>query len=279
MKNVSMKRVLRSVLTAPVCAALLTAVSFSGMVRAQSAAQAPRSFVAVGAAAVPDFEGSGDQQAVPFVLGNLQFARSSLRFTGLGLQWNLSSPAAGGWSFGPSINARLARDDGVDDPVVARLRKVDTAAELGGFVEYAWPNLAGPGDRFSVGAEVLKDVADAHDGVLGRFTASYQFAPAGDWRFGLRAGTAYADDNYMSAYFGIDANNALRSGLPQYRAEAGLKDVSLGLAASYALPQNWMLTGLVSTSWLLGDAADSPIVTERGRDMQWLAGLAGGKRF
>jgi outer membrane protein len=249
------------------------------MVRAQSAAQAPRSFVAVGAAAVPDFEGSGDQQAVPFVLGNLQFARSSLRFTGLGLQWNLSSPAAGGWSFGPSINARLARDDGVDDPVVARLRKVDTAAELGGFVEYAWPNLAGPGDRFSVGAEVLKDVADAHDGVLGRFTASYQFAPAGDWRFGLRAGTAYADDNYMSAYFGIDANNALRSGLPQYRAEAGLKDVSLGLAASYALPQNWMLTGLVSTSWLLGDAADSPIVTERGRDMQWLAGLAGGKRF
>jgi outer membrane protein len=262
-------------------AAVLAPVAWLSAPHAHAQPTPPRapSFIGVGAASAPEFEGSKDQQVVPLVIGVVQAGSTSFRLTGLGVQWNLAPAAPAGWSFGPSINARMARDDGVDDPVVARLRKVDNAAELGGFVEYAWPNLAGPSDRFSVGAEVLKDVADAHDGVLGRFTASYQFAPAGDWRFGVRAGTIYADDNYMSAYFGIDSDNALRSGLPHYRAEAGLKDVSLGLTASYALPQNWMLTGLVSTSWLLGDAADSPIVTERGRDTQWLAGLAVGKRF
>src|SRR3546814_6300172 len=39
-------------------------------------------------------------------------------------------------------------------------------------------------------------------------------------------GTSWANGKHMNRYFGIDASEAIASGLPFYRAESGFKDVS-----------------------------------------------------
>src|SRR3546814_6165484 len=66
----------------------------------------------------------------------------------------------------------------------------------------------------------------------------------------------------MNRYFGIDAGEAMASGLPFYRAGSGFKDVSGVLTASYRLDAHWSLGATGGVTRLLGDAADSPLRSE-----------------
>ena len=76
-------------------------------------------------------------------------------------------------------------------------------------------------------------------------------------------GTTWADRKYNDGYFGITAAESLASGLPQFRAGSGFKDVSGALTASYRLTDRVSLsvTGTVST--LLGGVKDSPLVVKK----------------
>ena len=77
----------------------------------------------------------------------------------------------------------------------------------------------------------------------------------------------------MSNYFGINAANAASSGLDQFDADAGFKDASLELSATWRLSDRWSLTGLGVYKRLLGDASDSPITDDVGNENQFLAGV------
>lgn len=77
---------------------------------------------------------------------------------------------------------------------------------------------------------------------------------------------------HLNSYFGIDAQRASRSGLPQYRMKAGVKEVTFGASASYQLSEHWAVAGGLAFGRLLGDAADSPIV-ERKSNATGLLGL------
>src|SRR3546814_16040182 len=72
-------------------------------------------------------------------------------------------------------------------------------------------------------------------------------------------GTSWANGKHMNRYFGIDASEAIASGLPFYRAESGFKDVSGLITASYRLDSHWSLGATGGVTRLLGDAADSPL--------------------
>jgi outer membrane protein len=73
----------------------------------------------------------------------------------------------------------------------------------------------------------------------------------------------WADDEYMSSYFGVDAGRAERSGLPQYAPSSGFKDVSLQLVASYRLTDHWTLAGAAGFTKLMDNATDSPLVERK----------------
>src|SRR3546814_10725153 len=77
-------------------------------------------------------------------------------------------------------------------------------------------------------------------------------------------GTSWANGKHMNRYFGIDAGEALASGLPLYRAGSGFKDVSCLVTASYRLDAHWRLRAIGGVPRLLGDAADSPLI-----DLRW----------
>ena len=79
----------------------------------------------------------------------------------------------------------------------------------------------------------------------------------------------------MSSYFGIDAADAARSGLAQYSADEGFKDVSFGGGATYRLFERVSISALAIYTRLIDDAADSPVVDDVGDENQifrWRAG-------
>lgn len=75
----------------------------------------------------------------------------------------------------------------------------------------------------------------------------------------------WANAKYMKSYFGINAQQAARSGLSEYRPSAGFKDVSLRVGFSYELTKTWSITGAAGVSRLMGDAADSPLVRRKSQ--------------
>ena len=80
---------------------------------------------------------------------------------------------------------------------------------------------------------------------------------------GLR--TVWAGGDYMRTYFGVSPAQAAASGLPAFAAGAGFKEVGLRLISRTRLSDKWTLRGKLGASRLLGDAAASPIVKQRGR--------------
>lgn len=72
----------------------------------------------------------------------------------------------------------------------------------------------------------------------------------------------WADDDYISAFFSVDAEQSARSGLPQYAAEAGFKSVSLEISVLHFLNTSWTAQGLAGYSKFFGDVQDSPVVKD-----------------
>jgi len=77
----------------------------------------------------------------------------------------------------------------------------------------------------------------------------------------------------MDTYFSVSADDAIRSGLPVFAAGSGMRDVRGWVVGMFHLSRNWHLGAGVLYSRLLGDASDSPIVSERGSDNQWIYGV------
>lgn len=76
-------------------------------------------------------------------------------------------------------------------------------------------------------------------------------------------GTTWADRKYNDGYFGITAAESLASGLPQFTADAGFKDVTGALTASYRLTGRFTLSATGSVSSLLSEVKDSPLVERK----------------
>ena len=99
----------------------------------------------------------------------------------------------------------------------------------------------------------------------------YSLALAPQWRLGTRLGATLADRQHMQSYFGVDAQQAARSGYALYTPDAGLRDARLGVSLTYALNPTTFVTAAVSGS-VLGDAArNSPITRSSNANSAVLA--------
>jgi hypothetical protein len=89
-------------------------------------------------------------------------------------------------------------------------------------------------------------------------------------------GSTWAEDDYMSSYCGIDPANAAASGLDEFNADEGFKDVNFGGALSYRFLERWRMAALGTYARLLGDAEDSPVVDDVGDANQFFGGASMG---
>lgn len=97
------------------------------------------------------------------------------------------------------------------------------------------------------------------DGTLADLTLSYRFRPSKQVMLIPTVSATWASRDYMQGYFGINEAQAARSGLPEFDAGSGIKEVSAGLTSIYSLSRHWHITGTVTLSRYLGDAANSPL--------------------
>ncbi len=217
-----------------------------------------------GAGMAPDYEGSNDYEAVPLPYASVTWSNHmAINLLGNKAKVNLiPSPT---WKAG-LIGEYIAERDDVDNDRVDRLEDVDTSIMLGGFFGFQYEN-------WSASIEAMQDVADGNDGAIVRLNGGYKIPIDQTWNLSLGVFTTWADDDYMEAYFEIDAADAARSGLQTFDADSGFKDVGLNLTASYKPWDHWGFMGLASYKRMLEDAEDSPVVDDEGDANQFSGGI------
>ncbi|MGF1630034.1 MAG: MipA/OmpV family protein [Kiloniellaceae bacterium] len=270
-------------------AALAVGVSQGTAARAEDPGTAPRGepptmaedsgwsgYVALGAVAIPDYEGSKDYQAAPLIGAQLGYGSYYLEIQGLELRANVSPLSR--WEFGPIVGLRGGRDDVKNDRVDA-LRDIDDTVEVGAFIKVSLYELVHPSDELAFGVDVKTGTSNDGKGTTVSLGPTYSFSPLERLRLGLGISATFADGDYADTYFGIDGADALRSGLSPYDPDGGLKDIGISLEAGYQLTEHWGIMGFAGYTRLVGDAADSPIVDDEGSAGQGIVGLAAMYRF
>ncbi len=227
-------------------------------------ASATKGTVGLGAGMAPDYEGSDDTEAVPmFMFTHMYDSGRFVKLMGTNMKVNLLANKQ--FFVGPALNYRMGRDD-VDNNRVDDMRDIDDAFEAGFFGGIDYNNLL-------VGMEVLYDVSDEHDGWSAQGTLGYRWKATPDLAIIPGVFMTWADDDYMSTYFGVNAGNVGTSGLPNYSATSDIKDAGINLVVNYTPWENWGIMGLFSYKALLNDAKDSPVVDIEGDDKQVTLGV------
>ena len=229
-------------------------------------------FLGLSVGVVPDYKGSDDRTA-----GVAPYARYTFDGQQRYVQWfanelTLNLVDSKRYHLGPVLNYHFGRDD-VKDSIVKRMDKIDATVELGVFGDIVWADEANPRNRFAVGATLLQDVGNESDGFRARATARYwhQVHPAVDLHLG--GGFIYGNNKYTNHYFGVNDDNVGTSGLPGYKAEGGLNEYFVSAGVAVYLSRQWLLGAGVRYGRITGDAADSPIVDQRGSANQVTGGI------
>jgi len=230
-------------------------------------------FFGVGVGAYPDYLGSSDYNvgAAPFgrlSLGGARFVRLMANELRVNL---LDHP---NWQLGPVGLWRFGRED-VDNPVVERVHHIDDSFSLGLFGSYLWRDPREVRRTGGVGTWALGDVSDVDNGWTAGLNV-YATEPVAKM-LTLAGGAAftYGSGNYMDEYFGVTPADSAASGLPVYVPGSGVRDMRGWAVAMLHLSRQWHLGVGAMYMRLLGDAADSPLVSGEGSKNQWVYGVGG----
>lgn len=219
----------------------------------------------------PDFEGSKHSGLLPVPIFSIRRAGSIEQFRGARDSSSIALIDFGYLRAGPAgkfVPERKASDHAE----LTGLPDVKAALELGGFVEYY------PVDWFRARAELRQGVT-GHHGTVADFSADV-IVPVMP-RLTVSAGPRFTwkSTDATATYFGVDAAQALASGLPMYEAKGGAHSVGVGGKVAYRINPQWQVYSYVEYQKLLGDAADSPLVTLRGSPNQTTIGFGASYSF
>jgi MipA family protein len=209
----------------------------------------------VEAGVLPTYEGSDHYMLRPIPQFDIRQAGTPPTFHaprdgfGFGLYDN------GRFRVGPTVKIRFPRRER-DAPNLRGLA-VKWALEVGAFADY-WLT-----PWLRTRAEVRQGFG-GHHGIVSDLTADVvvpvtpQLTLSGGPRLTL------ATDAAEDPYFSVTATQAVTSGLPVYTAKGGIHSWGLGAQALYTLSPQWTTYTYLEYERLTGDAANSPLVTQRG---------------
>jgi MipA family protein len=127
-------------------------------------------------------------------------------------------------------------------------------------------------DSFRLRAEARRGIG-GHEGWVGDLGADAFFRPGPDTVISIGPRLRLADEDYMESYFGVTPAVALRSGLPVYQPEGGIKAAGAMFGITHQLSRSFGVYAYAGYDRLVGDAADSPIVRQFGSEDQFSGGL------
>ena len=235
----------------------------------------PDSFTyGLGVGVAPRFPGADSYAPLPFPLINWVKNGRTLRNNGFGVEYDVTKGTK--LDFGPILRINGGRDDlnNANDAVIEALGQVSLTAEVGAFIATTRPistSRQGPPLLFTARASFVQAIS-GHDGFLIEGAVGL-VRPSRKWTTSVSATATVASGNYQDAFFSVNSAQSLASGLAEFDADAGLRDVGVTSFIRYAINPKWSVNTIASYSRLVSDAADSPIVTERGSANQAFFGL------
>ena len=225
---------------------------------------AKRTRIILGPQLSPSWPGAEDFSPGPYV--DLSRSPEGVPFEFEAPDESFGSPLvhSGKFAFGPAfgfIGKRTAADVGADLP------KVGLSIEAGGFAQVALT------PAFRVRLEGRKGLS-GHKGWVGEASADYIARDGDDWLFSIGPRVTFGDDRYHRAYFGVTPAAGATSGLAAYNPKGGVQ--SVGVTAGYLrqLGKRWGIAIYGRYDRLVGDAADSPVVSQFGSRDQPSGGIA-----
>lgn len=226
--------------------------------------------IGFGASQAPDYEGSDNNEATIYPYFEVLWKdRIFLNPNGFGINYYQRKSII--------LNAIISQSDERDESLNSSLKglgDIDSGlaltlggeAELGPILSYAnlTKHLGGTkGIQMTIGLETAIpllvatgnwDVAEIEllgDSVNYSHVAPFVIA-------GLSA--EWVNDDYAADFFSVDAVQSARSGLPQHKAESGLKTFNFELSVLFPVDHSWMAQAVVGCSTFVGDVKYSPIV-------------------
>jgi len=234
----------------------------------------------LGVGYAPSYEGSDNYVVSPagVVRGRVSGFNFYSRATALYLDVIREAPDAPyNIEAGPMVNLRLDRSSRIRDSRVKALGEIDTAIEVGGFVGITKNKVFHGYDFATLRLDVIKDVADAHDGLV--IAPNLEYATPLSTRFliGASLSAEHVSGKFADTYYSIGPAGTRASGLATYDADGGWKNVRGTLLATYSLSGDLRSGAAIfavgSYSKLLGDFKRSPIVRDAGDKNQFFAAL------
>ena len=253
---------------AVVAAAWLLLAAAGAAAQRASATDGDWSFsLGAGVAIQPEYEGAKDYEIAPLPILDIRYrdvaflsVRDSFGSVQEGLGWNAYKTR--NFRVGPMATYYYGSDG---QP--AGINDVDAGFQIGAFAEFAF-------DHWKFDTRVLYGVSGDSEGARLNLGAAYGTRIEKDWRLVARANTTVINANEMKTYFGINSPEASDSGLAEYSPGSGFYDVGLDLNLTYDVSKAWSIIGIVKSHLLIGDAADSPLVKDKGSEAQFYGGLA-----
>jgi outer membrane scaffolding protein for murein synthesis (MipA/OmpV family) len=248
--------------------------------------------VGLGVFSLPDYYGSDDYEAKAAPLLHYGFGDGMyVQVIGPEIRVNVAPRSyMQGHDFraGPLLRFRERRDDNVSDNVVKHMRPVPSASEIGLFAQYNYsvdPNQ--PLHKVVFQGDFTYNTTHVYNGATGNIRATYWY-PFQQGIMGyplvgtLGFGFFFGSDHFANKYFGVGQTDTPlfpnRNGL-RYKANGGLVSIKVPFSLTSQIDPKWLVTLAGRYERLLNDAADSPIVKNRGSENQWIIGIAGSYLF
>lgn len=238
--------------------------------------------VTVGIAPIfsPAWQGSKDMALSIFPDLRLNYGDTLFASVPDGIGWNAINHDR--LKAGPIAKVRFGRDeaDGGSPFLVTGgsdalrgLGNVGAAAEVGGFAEAQ----LGVRRQWRVRGEIRRGFG-GHEGMVADVSLAYRLR-SGRTAFSVGPKATFVSASYTTTYFGIDAGQALRSGLAAYTPRGGLLSAGISGSAVRVLDRSSAVTLFAGFDRLGDEAGRSPLIEERGSRNQFTIGVGYGYRF
>ena len=240
--------------------------------------------IGIGAAYMPDYEGSNDYQILPAPAAIGTIGGISFQILGNRASADLiPSPSGPSWDFqaGPVVLVNFMRSNrqGIDDPRVRQLGERDTAIELGGYVGIGKTGvITSEYDKLSVSLSYRHDVSGVHKSGIWQPTINYFTPLSAKAAVGLFGSAERVERQYVSTYFNVGPVASARTGLPEFNdGRAGWKSWTVGALGTMAITgdllKGFKLVAGGTYRKMINSVADSPLVSVAGSRNQWLGAL------
>ncbi len=230
-------------------------------------------YLKVGAAgfAAPRYEGAKGHlfQVTPLI--SLGKAGSTVRFSSRNDNPSFALIDNGAFRAGATGKLVMPRDEG-DSADLRGLTPVKLGGELGAFAEVY------PMDWLRVRGEVRHGIR-SHHGVVADVAADAFVDITPDVRLSAGPRLTVASNDYMDAYYRVKPGQVAASGLAAYDPGGGIQSVGAGAAITWQVNEKIETSAFAEYKRLMGPAADSSLVRQRGERDQFLIGVAATYRF